>query len=119
MRAPGSPKKAELATMTDVINDLRKQGYDKDLNLRMNRLHCAGLETELSPEDFEVDETYRFEGETDPADEAIVYAISSEKFHLKGILVNAYGVYSDPMVDKMAQKLNIARTLHNDDKIRP
>lgn len=48
---------------------------------------------------------YRFEGDTDPADEAVVYAIES-KAGLKGILVNAYGLYANTMSNEIIQKLS-------------
>jgi hypothetical protein len=41
---------------------------------------------------------------TDPANEAILYAISSLKGK-KGILINGYGIYSDPITDEMIAKL--------------
>jgi hypothetical protein len=34
-------------------------------------------------------------GDTDPGDEMIVYAVSSEQQRIKEILVNAYGPYAD------------------------
>ena len=48
---------------------------------------------------------YRFEGLSDPGDEAVVYAISSAKYNLKGTLVNGYGIYSEPLVDEMVKAL--------------
>jgi len=56
--------------------------------------------------EFEIDRFFRFEGETDPADESILYAVSSDKYNLKGILVNAFGIYSDPVADDMIKKLS-------------
>ncbi len=52
-----------------------------------------------------IDEVHRFEGDTDPADEAIVYAISSTKHTIKGVLVNAYGMYSDSFSNELMAKL--------------
>jgi hypothetical protein len=49
--------------------------------------------TQLSPDEFEIVETYRFEGDTDPADEMIVFAISSMKHNLKETLINDYGIF--------------------------
>lgn len=61
----------------------------------------------LSPEDFKVDHYYRFEGETDPYDESILYAISSESRGIKGLLVNGYGIYSEPIADEVVAKMNL------------
>ncbi|MEO6315240.1 MAG: hypothetical protein ABIO53_09845 [Chitinophagaceae bacterium] len=47
-------------------------------------------------------ETYRFEGETDPADEAVLYAIIADGIH-KGIFVNAYGVYANSESESLLQ----------------
>ena len=57
---------------------------------------CNQSLKELAPEEFEIDEVYRFEGITDPGDEMIVFAISSVHHDLKGLVVNAYGMYADP-----------------------
>jgi hypothetical protein len=56
--------------------------------------------------EFAVDKHYRFEGISDPGDEAVVYAITSSKYKIKGTLVNGYGIYSDPIADDMIKALN-------------
>src|SRR5690606_26006661 len=84
-----------------VLELLKKEGYTTDFNLKNSCIICAGNTMEIYPEDFVVDRHYRFEGATDPGDEAILYAISSEKHKLKGILVNGYGLYSDDMSNEM------------------
>jgi hypothetical protein len=58
------------------------------------------------PGEFEIVEVHRFEGDTDPADEAVVYAIQS-KHGEKGVLVNAFGVYSDRVSDELIEKLKV------------
>lgn len=97
--------KNEMTTLSEVMNELRKRGYTEDLNLQSDCLHCQGGKVVLNPDDFNIDRFYRFEGASDPADEAILYAISSEKHNLKGILVNGYGTSSNPMTDAMIRKL--------------
>lgn len=81
--------------MTEVLEKLKAEGYTTDFNLQDNCLTCHGNALQLRPEDFIVDRHFRFEGASDPDDEAIVYAISSPKHNLKGVLVNGYGIYSD------------------------
>ena len=94
-----------MTTLSEVINKLKKEGYTEDFNLQENCLVCKGNFIQIYPDDFIVDKHYRFEGASDPADEAVVYAISSDKYNLKGILVNGYGMYSDSVTDEMIKAL--------------
>lgn len=93
-------------TVSGAINGLKKRGFGIDFNLAENCIICN--EGEFSPENFEIVEVYRFEGNSDPADEAVVYAIESDKGH-KGVLVNGYGISADAMSSKMVKKLAIDR----------
>lgn len=94
-----------MTTVSQVLNQLKKDGYTVDFNLDNNCIVCQENALKLFPEDFVVDKFYRFEGESDPADEAVVYAISSEKNDIKGTLVNGFGIYSDPMTDGLVKAL--------------
>jgi hypothetical protein len=94
-----------MDTVSEVINELRKEGYTVDFNLKENCLECQGNYLKIFPDEFAVDKHYRFEGISDPDDQAVVYAISSDKHHIKGILVNGYGIYSDPGVAEMVKAL--------------
>jgi hypothetical protein len=91
-------------TVSAALNGLKKRGYGMDFNLAENCLVCH--EDKFDVNDFEIVEVYRFEGDSDPADEAVVYAIESNKGQ-KGVLVNGYGPTSDAMSSDMAKKLQI------------
>lgn len=93
-------------TLSGTMARLKTEGYTEDFNLDAECIHCQNGQFKLSPSDFRIDKYFRFEGESDPADAAILYAISSEKHNLKGVLVNGYGVYSEPLTDEMLTKLN-------------
>ena len=95
-------------TLSEAINGLRKKGYVLDFNLKHDCLICKSEDIQLQPEEFIIDEFYRFEGASNPDDSSIVYAISS-KDGAKGTLVNAFGIYADGMADEMVAKLKIAR----------
>ena len=99
-------KMAAYDTVTQAVNELRKRGYTMDFNLEENCIVCHA--DKFDPDDFEITEVYRFEGNSDPADESIVFAIES-KTGLKGVLVNAFGIYSEPMSDAMVKKLSIQK----------
>jgi len=95
-------------TVTEAIADLKKLGYTIDFSILTDEEclvnHLTG--TVLSPDDFEIDDFFRFEGDSDPGDQMIVYAISSKNKNLKGIVVNAYGIYSDDASSAIVKKLN-------------
>ena len=84
--------KEYYGTLTETINGLKKEGYTVDFNIHDEHLVYHQADRILSRDDFEIDKVYRFEGETNPGDQSMVYAISSPKFGTKGLLVNSYGV---------------------------
>lgn len=92
-------------TLSQTIEGLRKEGYTMDFNINEECLACNKTKTVLSPDEFEIDAVYRFEGESNPEDEAVVYAISSPKYGVKGTVVNAYGPYADEGPNALVQKL--------------
>ncbi len=91
-------------TVTEAVNGLKKRGYVLDFNLTENCLVCHG--DKFNIDDFEIVEFYRFEGNSDPSDEAIVYAIESN-YGKKGVLVSGYGISAEGMSAEMARKLTM------------
>jgi hypothetical protein len=96
------------SSLSVATNDLQARGYTHDFNLRHECIECPSLHLQLTPEKFKVDEFYRFEGMSSTDDNSIVFAISSEN-GLKGVLVDAYGVYASSLNDGMIKKLSITR----------
>lgn len=96
-------------TLTDKLNELRKEGYVEDFNLQQNSLECGKDQIKISPDDFKVDRIFRFEGDSNPSDSSILYAISSERNQVKGVLVNAYGIYSESLTDELVKKLTLKK----------
>ncbi len=92
-------------TLVEAMQSLRKQGYTSDFNLEPDCLTC-GSELSLYPQDFEVDKFFRFEGDSNPDDESILYAVSSKDGSVKGILVSSYGVYTEEYEAELIKKLS-------------
>src|SRR5947208_2274686 len=97
--------KTHYETVSKAIEELRKQGYALDFNLEDNALVCNG--DKYNPNDFEIDDVYRYEGNSDPGDEAAVYAIRSSSGS-KGVLVTGYGASADGTSPEMLKKLSKA-----------
>jgi hypothetical protein len=92
-------------TVSEAVNDLVRRGYTNNFRIRKDCLECLENGIQIRPEEFEVDEVHRFEGMTDPGDENIVLAISSARHNLKGVLVNAFGAYSDAVSEELIARL--------------
>lgn len=95
-------------TVTEAIKGLKKRGYGMDFNVHTEKecLVCQTNDLSLPPDEFKIDEVYRFEGDSDPGDEMVVYAISSDQHSVKGTLVNAYGTYSDGNIAAIVKHLH-------------
>lgn len=93
-------------TLVDALNDLNKRGYTANLSMEGDTIDDKSQDIHMGADDFEINEFYRFEGPSNPSDMSIVYAISSQKYNLKGALVNAYGTYADDSSSAIAAKLN-------------
>ena len=96
-------KDNQYATLSEAVDDLCDKGYNDELELGE-----AGLfnkELQLDPAKFTIDSFHRFEGPSDPGDMSIVYAISSEAFGLKGLLVGSYGAEAEMHIHRMVRPL--------------
>lgn len=93
------------ATVSEALRQLRTKGFEEDFNLGDNCIECEN--GSFSPKDFEILEVYRYEGQTDPADEATVYGIESAT-GIKGVLVTGYGATAD-LSGEILTKLSIIR----------
>ena len=93
-------------TVSEAVNGLKKRDFRVDFNLEENCLVCHG--DKFNVNDFEIVEVYRFDGNSDPSDAAVVYAIESVN-GMKGILVSGYGISAEGMSAEMAKKLSIQK----------
>jgi hypothetical protein len=91
------------ATVTEAIEQLREQGFTLDLNLKEN--HLTAGEHAYPADEFEIVDLYRYEGPSDPADEATVYALASAS-GIKGILVSGYGASTDEASTETLKQLH-------------
>lgn len=93
--------KSMTACLTRMVND----GYVEDFKIIDAGLQSLKNERIYQPEDIEVVNFYRFEGESDPDDNAILYVVKTAD-GLKGTVVDAYGPYSDPKLNQFMQDVH-------------
>ena len=94
-------------TVSAALNSLKLQGYTIDFNIAFDKRIVTEGNLLFSPEDFIIVKVFRFEGASNPDDEAVVYAIESKDGDVKGVMVSAFGAYADPVSNAIIQKLAI------------
>ena len=92
-------------SLVDALKDLKARGYTQYFEMEYFTIYCGLLDIRLTPEEFIVDEVYRFEDDSTADDSSVLYVISSKDGRVKGTLVDAYGVYAENMSFDMAMKL--------------
>ena len=91
-------------SIADALDDLRKRGYEADFETQSPCLYCSDLDLRLIEEEFQIDEVYRFEEDSSPGSNAVVYAISSSA-GIKGTIVDGLGASSNSTSFEMETKL--------------
>ena len=83
-----------IETMTEATSRLRARGYRLDFPaIPGGRLRCGACGEIVDAEEAIVDETVRFEGISNPDDQAILNALTIACGH-RGLFTAAYGVYT-------------------------
>jgi hypothetical protein len=83
-------------TVTEAMAYLVKAGYKDEIRLVTGGLECDVVDGVYDAEQAVVDYTFRFEGPSDPGDEAIVLGITLPDWGVKGVLASAYGYDVEP-----------------------
>ncbi len=96
--------KEEERSLINVENRLNKEGFTNDFKVTEGRLCVMGTEKTYSPDEVQIVDFYRFEGESDPDDMSILYAICTTD-GLKGTISNSYGTYADQHVDAFLKQV--------------
>src|SRR4029453_5495540 len=80
-----------METEQQAIARLRAGGYEHEFEMVEDGIRCPECDQVVAPEEVRIDETVRFEGSSNPSDEAVVFALSPRPSGHKGPLVAALG----------------------------
>lgn len=80
-----------METLSNAIDRLRQRGYTLDLFAAPGaRLRCGGCDETFDAAGMHIDQVVRFEGISDPDDEAILFALQGPCEH-RGLYSVAFG----------------------------
>lgn len=86
--------KEHMPPLTEKMAELEKKGYTTQFKFEGKSLKDRTSEKNYQPQELTITEEYRFEGESNPDDMSILYAIETRD-GTKGMVVDAFGTYSD------------------------
>lgn len=87
------------ATVSKALEELKEKGFTTDFNIQEDKIIN-------SPHDFVIVHVYRYEGESDPGDEATVYGIKSSMGE-KGVFVAGLSAYTEKSAAMALHELSI------------
>jgi hypothetical protein len=89
-------------TVLDAVRQLDAEGFGASFSLRPDGLHCGACGALHLTSAAEVARVYRFEGPSDPDEEAVVYGLRCPVCGAGGTLVSSFGPSADPeVVDRL------------------
>ena len=94
-------------TLSEASNFLMEQGYRNNFKLLGEKLLCVETDNKYDPDDLSIIEYHRFEGESNPSDMSIIFAIKCND-GTKGSIISSFGTYSDEKLDKFMEQVKIA-----------
>lgn len=98
-------EKITMTTLSSCMKQLQQEGYTENF-VATNK----GIETSLNdnfyiPSEVKIVNFYRFEGESDPADSAIIYVIETND-GIKGLLVDSHGgAYNNEWISRFVTEV--------------
>jgi hypothetical protein len=99
-----SSDKEHMKTLSSCLNSLLAAGFETQFKATKSGLKSLATEKLYQPGEVHITNFYRFEGESDPADNSILYAIETDSGE-KGTLSDAYGAYSDAMISEFVKEV--------------
>lgn len=94
-----------METMQGAIERLRARGYGASFRATAEGLLDPERDVVYPPEQLLVDETVRFEGASDPDDEAILLALRSRDGDVRGTFLSVFGPGADPDAAEAMRRL--------------
>ncbi len=107
-QAPAHVPVGKTETVAEALTRLNAAGYTDDFRAEAAGLRAMKRRCLHGPEALVVDEIVRFEGITDPADEAIVFALHCKLHGTKGTYVTSYGPSMTALDADMVRRLQMS-----------
>jgi hypothetical protein len=96
-----------MRTLSEAMESLVRRGFTEHFGVTGDQLRGFESGKTFGSQDIIIRGYERFEGVSDPDDMAILYALESSS-GLHGTLVDAFGVYSNPVIGAYLKRVRFA-----------
>ncbi|HYH14669.1 MAG TPA: hypothetical protein VD794_05605 [Flavisolibacter sp.] len=93
-----------MKSLVTCLNRIVADGYTEDFKVTDNGLEALQAGKRYKAEDVSVINFFRFEGVSDPEDNAILYVLQTTD-GVKGTLIDAYGLYNDQRIGRFIKQV--------------
>ena len=94
-----------LETLSQAMARLEARGFRRSLKAGRGGLRVVETHESLDPEALQIDEIVRFEGETDPAEEVVLFALRGPDGAPLGTYATMFGPATPPDDAKVVRRL--------------
>lgn len=104
MKPQSNDSTTEMMTLSEGTNMAVKKGFIESFKVVGKGLTTGSESKFYSPEEVRIDNFFRFEGYSDPMDNAILYLIETND-GVKGTLIDSYGAQADAKQSKFIHEV--------------
>lgn len=93
-----------MNTLSSLTETALKKGYTENFQVSDGGLLAPSTEVCYLPQEVKIDNFYRFEGPSDPDDNAILYCLQTND-GVKGMLIDSYGAGADEKISEFIKRV--------------
>ncbi len=105
--------KINMTELQKCLQLLQDKGFTDEYEIKDNKLHNLTQDKLYASSDVTAVNFYRFEGESNPDDMSILYAIETHDGR-KGTVIDAYGAYSDQKIGDFMNTVETHKSVHDE-----
>lgn len=108
-------KPKPMLTLSQVMNKLTQKGVVKEFRMsEEGEMRLTNSEKNYEPKDLTILKTFRFEGDSNPGDNAVLY-VAQDKEDNRGMIIDSYGAESNYSGDNWDKFLRDIPVNENDE----
>jgi hypothetical protein len=101
----------KVADVVAAVSQLVAQGYEREFRIKDGRLFDLARNFAMDPQDIHVDTALRLASGRDGEDASNIYAISDQRSHSKGLLIDAFDIFDEICARGLADRLVESRNV--------